>query len=66
MTTHAGTGLFCRVRFIKRFFRDVFFRAAIYERRIPFFRFLSVGVSALMLKRNQHGLMIPEPQSITL
>jgi hypothetical protein len=44
MTTHVGTGLFCLVRFIKRFFREVFFRAAIYKRRIDFFRFLSVGV----------------------
>jgi hypothetical protein len=47
MTTHAGTGLFCLVRFINRFLREVFFRAAIYDRRIPFFRFLSVGVPSL-------------------
>jgi hypothetical protein len=45
MTTQAGTGLFCLVRFIKRFFRDVFFLAAMYERIFHFFRFLSVGVS---------------------
>jgi hypothetical protein len=29
MTTHVGTGLFCLVRFINLFFREVFFRAAI-------------------------------------
>src|SRR3712207_249418 len=29
MTTHVGTGLFCLVRFISLFLRDVFFRAAI-------------------------------------
>jgi hypothetical protein len=45
MTTQAGTGLFCSVRFISRFLRDVFFLAAMYDRRIPFFRFLSVGVT---------------------
>jgi hypothetical protein len=44
MTTHVGTGRFCLVRFIKRFLREVFLRAAIYERSIDFFRFLSVGV----------------------
>lgn len=44
MTTHVGTGLFCLVRFNNRFLREVFFRAAIYEPRIDFFRFLSVGV----------------------
>jgi hypothetical protein len=47
MTTHAGTGLFCLVAFINRFLREVFFRAGIYERRIPCFRFLSVGVRAI-------------------
>jgi hypothetical protein len=45
MTTHAGTGLFCRVRFISLFLRDVFFRAAIYDPSVHFFRFLSVGVT---------------------
>jgi hypothetical protein len=44
MTTHAGTGLFCLVRFINLILREVFFRAGIYERRIDFLRFLSVGV----------------------
>jgi hypothetical protein len=43
MTTQVGTGLFCLVRFIKRFFREVFFLAGIYN-LINFFRFLSVGV----------------------
>jgi hypothetical protein len=46
MTTHAGTGLFCLVRFINLILREVFFRAGIYERRIDFLRFLSVGVLA--------------------
>jgi hypothetical protein len=50
MTTHVGTGRFCLVRFNSRFLRDVFFRAAIYERRIDFFRFLSVGVLTCILK----------------
>jgi hypothetical protein len=49
MTTHVGTGLFCLVRFINRFLREVFFRAGIYEPRNEFFRFLSVGVIALRL-----------------
>jgi hypothetical protein len=39
MTTHVGTGLFCLVRFIKRFLREVFFRAAIYERGMIFSAF---------------------------
>jgi hypothetical protein len=46
MTTQVGTGLFCLARFNRRFLREVFFRAAIYEPRIDFFRFLSVGVPA--------------------
>jgi hypothetical protein len=52
MTTHVGTGLFCLVRFIKRFLREVFFRAAIYERKNDFFRFLSVGVPAQISHRH--------------
>jgi len=32
------------VRFINLILREVFFRAGIYERRIDFLRFLSVGV----------------------
>lgn len=44
MTTQVGTGRFCLVRFIKRFLREVFLRAAIYEPKNDFFRFLSVGV----------------------
>jgi hypothetical protein len=47
MTTQVGTGLFCLVRFIKRFLREVFFRAAIFETKIDFFGFLSVGLIAL-------------------
>jgi hypothetical protein len=46
MTTHVGTGLFCLVRFNRRFLREVFLRAAIYEPRVVFFGFLSVGVNA--------------------
>jgi hypothetical protein len=46
MTTHAGTGLFCLVRFKSLFFLEVFLRAAMYDRRFHFFRFLSVGVSS--------------------
>jgi hypothetical protein len=44
MTTHVGTGLFCLVRFINLFLREVFFRAAMYDLRINFLLFLSVGV----------------------
>jgi hypothetical protein len=55
MTTHVGTGLFCLVRFNNRFLREVFFRAAIYEPRIDFFRFLSVGVIALCIPRYLHA-----------
>jgi hypothetical protein len=53
MTTHVGTGRFCLVRFNKRFLREVFFRVAIYEPRNDFFRFLSVGVLALLLKYHE-------------
>ena len=47
MTTHVGTGLFCLVRFINLFLREVFFRAAMYDLRINFLLFLSVDVIEL-------------------
>src|SRR5919109_1730835 len=47
MTTHVGTGLFCLVRFISLFLREVFFRAAMCDFRINFLPFLSVSVPAL-------------------
>jgi len=53
MTTHVGTGLFCLVRFINLFLREVFFRAAIYDLRINFLLFLSVGVTELCDITNQ-------------
>jgi hypothetical protein len=61
MTTHAGTGLFCFVRFCSLILREVFFRAAIYERRIDFLRFLSVGVP-----RNQKYCPLAAGQSLPL
>jgi hypothetical protein len=51
MTTHVGTGLFCLVRFINLFLREVFFRAAICDFRINFLWFLSVGLHAGMHAR---------------
>jgi hypothetical protein len=48
MTTHVGTGLFCLVRFINLFLREVFFRAGICDFRINFLWFLSVGLHAGM------------------
>ena len=47
MTTHVGTGLFCLVRFISLFLREVFFRAAMSDFRINFLPFLSVDVREL-------------------
>ncbi len=47
MTTHVGTGLFCLVRFISLFLREVFFLAAMSDFRINFLLFLSVSVRDL-------------------
>jgi hypothetical protein len=58
MTTHVGTGRFCLVRFIKRFLREVFLRAAIYEGSLNFFRFLSVGVCKIAAIKYRHGKSI--------
>ncbi|MCI0562529.1 MAG: hypothetical protein MN733_28930 [Nitrososphaera sp.] len=60
MTTHAGTGLFCLVRFINLFFREVFFRAGIYERKVLPARFLSVGVAS---SKDSKNIMRKDPAS---